>query len=250
MHTKAIVRKPGKNFSERVTTSNLGKPDFQKALKQHEAYRNALIRCGLELIVLEADERYPDGCFVEDTAIVTGEAAIIARPGAASRLGEELEISKVLSGFKKIEIIEEPGNVDGGDILRVKDHFYFGLSGRTNREGSRQLSAILAKYGYTSSETEVRSGLHLKSGIAWLGKDNFISTSEFSKTAGTSNIIIIDPGEEYSANCLLVNDFLLIPSGFPGSKRRIEALGCNIIELDTSEFRKMDGGLTCLSLLF
>jgi dimethylargininase len=89
MYSKAIVRRPGKNFAEGITTSNLGKPDFKKAIEQHSAYCDALTGCGLELIVLEADERYPDGCFVEDTAIVTGEVAVITKPGAASRMGEE-----------------------------------------------------------------------------------------------------------------------------------------------------------------
>jgi dimethylargininase len=89
MYSKAIVRRPGRNFAEGITTSILGKPDFEKALEQHSAYCDALTGCGLELIVLEADERYPDGCFVEDTAIVTGEVAVITKPGAASRMGEE-----------------------------------------------------------------------------------------------------------------------------------------------------------------
>jgi dimethylargininase len=101
MYTKAIVRRPGRNFAEGITTSILGKPDFKKALEQHSAYCNALIGCGLELIVLEADERYPDGCFVEDTAIVTEKVAVITRPGAASRMGEEAEISLILSEFRK-----------------------------------------------------------------------------------------------------------------------------------------------------
>jgi dimethylargininase len=250
MYPIAIVRKPGRNFSEGITTSNLGKPDFEKALEQHSAYCDALTGCGLELIVLEADERYPDGCFVEDTAIVTGEVAAITRPGAESRLGEEAEISKTLSEFRKIETIKFPGTLDGGDILRVENHFFIGISGRTNRDGARQLSAILSKYGYTASETEVESGLHLKSGIAYLGKGNFISVEGFSKIAGSSGIIISDPEESYSANCLAVNDFLVIPKGFPKSKKKIIELGYNIIELDMSEFRKMDGGLTCLSLLF
>jgi dimethylargininase len=250
MYTKAIVRRPGRNFAEGITTSNLGKPDFEKALEQHSAYCDALTRCGLELIVLEADERYPDGCFVEDTAIVTGEVAVIARPGAQSRMGEEAEISETLSEFRKIETIKLPGTLDGGDILRVENHFFIGISGRTNRDGARQLSTILSKYGYTASETEVGEGLHLKSGIAYLGKGNFISVEGFSKIAGSSGIIISDLQESYSANCLRVNDFLLIPRGFPKSKNKIVELGNNIIELDMSEFRKMDGGLTCLSLLF
>jgi dimethylargininase len=250
MYSKAIVRRPGRNFAEGITTANLGKPDFEKALEQHSAYCDALTACGLELIVLEADERYPDGCFVEDTAIVTSEVAVITRPGAASRMGEEAEISESLSEFRKIETVKLPGTLDGGDVLRVQNHFFIGISGRTNRYGARQLSAILSKYGYTASETEVGSGLHLKSGIACLGKGNFISVEGFSKMAGSSGIIILDQEESYSANCLPVNDFLLIPRGFPKSKKKIVELGYIIRELDMSEFRKMDGGLTCLSLLF
>lgn len=250
MYSKAIVRKPGRNFSDGVTTSNLGKPDFGKAIEQHAAYCDALIRCGMELILLEADDRFPDGCFVEDTAVVTKEAAIITRPGIASRMGEEIEISKILSEYKKIETIEHPGNVDGGDVLRVDNHFFIGISRRTSKEGARQLSDILSKYRYSSSEIEVGSGLHLKSGIAYLGKGNFISTGEFSKKIDFSNNILLDQDEKYSANSLLVNDFLLIPMGYPKSKKKITDLGYNIIEIDMSEFRKMDGGLTCLSLLF
>jgi dimethylargininase len=250
MYSKAIVRRPGRNFAEGITTANLGKADFEKALEQHAAYCDALRGCGLELIVLEADERYPDGCFVEDTAIVTSEAAVITRPGAASRMGEEAEISETLSEFRKIETVKLPGTLDGGDVLRVENHFFIGISGRTNKRGARQLSAILSKYGYTASETEVGSGLHLKSGIAYLGKGNFITVEGFSKMAGSSGIIISDPEESYSANCLPVNDFLLIPGGFPKSKKKIVEFGYIIIELDMSEFRKMDGGLTCLSLLF
>ena len=247
--TKAIVRRPGWNFAEGITTSGLGKPDFEKALEQHEAYCNALIRCGLDLIVLSADERFPDGCFVEDTAVVTGEAAIITRPGATSRLGEELEISKILRDFMKIERIEHPGTIDGGDVLRVGNHFYIGISERTNNEGAEQLSIILSKHGYRASKVPVASGLHLKSGVAYLGRDNFISDGGFPFTAG-SNVIITDQEERYSANCLRVNDFLLIPKGFPSAKMQILELGFDIIELDMSEFRKMDGGLTCLSLLW
>jgi len=249
MFTKAIVRRPGRNFSEGITTATLGKPVYGKALEQHAAYCEALNRCGLEVMVLEADERYPDGCFVEDTAVVTVEAAVITNPGAPTRQGEEAEISRVLARFRKIEKIELPGTLDGGDILRADNHFYIGISARTNRAGAAQLTAILTRYGYTSSEIEVASGLHLKSGIAYLGNGNFISVPEFKEIAGRSNMIITDQKESYSANCLAVNNHILIPRGFPESKRRIEELGYNTIELEMSEFRKMDGGLTCQSLL-
>jgi dimethylargininase len=245
----AITRKPGKNFSQGITVSNLGKADFEKVLVQHAAYCEALIQCGLEVITLEADERYPDGCFVEDTAVVTPEVAVITRPGAESRRGEEHEIRKVLEKYRKTEQIRAPGTLDGGDILRADRHFYIGLSQRTNREGAAQLAEILSAYGYTSSTIGVEAGLHLKSGIAYLGSGRFIGVEEFSFIAGPSNFILLSPEESYAANCLRINDYLIIPKGFPDSEKRLRALNYNIIELDTSEFRKMDGGLTCLSLL-
>ncbi len=250
MYSKAIVRRPGRNFTNGITTSGLGKPDYEKALDQHFAYCNALEKCGVELIILEADERYPDGCFVEDTAVVNSKLAVITNPGAVARRGEEVEISRVLSGFRSLEKIEFPGTLEGGDILKAENHYYIGHSGRTNQEGADQLAAILSKYGFTSSEIKVEAGLHLKSDIAYLRKGNFISTQAFSKIAQSGNYIILDQDESYSANCLLVNDMLLIPKGFPKSKTKIADLGYNIIELEMSEFRKMDGGLTCLSLLF
>ena len=249
MYSKAIVRKPGRNFAEGITSSGLGKPDFEKALLQHDAYCEALVRCGLELIIMEADERYPDGCFVEDTAIVTSEVAVITRPGAISRRGEENEIAKIISGFRKTERIVSPGTVDGGDVLRAEGHFYIGISGRTNREGARQLASILAGYGFSSSEVNVGSGLHLKSGIAYLSKGNFICTESLSGIKGINNFIITDENENYPANSLLLNDFLLFPNGFPATESKIRKLGYNVVGLDMSEFRKMDGGLTCLSLL-
>jgi len=250
MFTQAITRKPGRNFADGITTAELGKPDFEKALTQHEAYCNALKKCGLNVTILEADEKYPDGCFVEDTAIVTKEVAIITKPGDIARLGEEERIMEILSQHRKIETITLPGNVDGGDILRVNNHFYIGMSKRTNKEGALQLSAILNKYGYTSSEMPVKSVLHLKTGITYLGNNNYISIDEFWNSFANFNIIKLNKEENYSANCLLINDYLLIPKGFSKSKQKILDLGYQIIEIEMSEFGKMDGGLTCLSLLF
>lgn len=250
MYSKAVVRKPGSNFPLGITTSNLGKPDFEKALEQHAAYREALAGCGLEVTVLDADERFPDGCFVEDTAIVAPGVAIITRPGALSRRGEEAEIGMVLSGLMDTVTVVTPGTLEGGDVLRKDNHYYIGISERTNRAGASQLSSILSKHGFTASVAEVSAGLHLKSDIAYLGDGNVISTPAFSGLVPSANVIITEPEENYSANCMRVNEYLLIPRGFPKSKRKIEDLGYKIIELDMSEFRKLDGGLTCLSLLF
>lgn len=250
MYTNAIVRRPGRNFANGITTSNLGQPDFGKALEQHAAYCEALIRCGVELTVLDADDRYPDGCFVEDTAVVNSRVKVISRPGAETRRGEEEAIAHVLAGSGPVESITAPGTLEGGDVLRAENHYYIGISERTNAEGAGQLADILSKHGFTSSLIRVEAGLHLKSDIAYLGERNFISTPVFSKIAHPADTIILDPDEYYSANCLRVNDHLLIARGFPKSKSQILELGYSIIELDMSEFRKMDGGLTCLSLLF
>ena len=250
LFTKAITRKPGRNFASGITTSNLGKPDFSKALSQHQAYCAALEKCGLEVIVLDADERYPDGCFVEDTAVVFKEAAIITRPGAESRRGEEEEILKVLSGYRKIERLTDPATLDGGDILRAENHFYIGRSARTNTEGSRQFSAILKRYGYSSSEIPVNEGLHLKSGLEYIGNGTYVSTIDFSNSVKAERLVVLKPEENYSANCLLINGTLLVAKGYPDSLNQLTDLGYNILSLDMSEFCKMDGGLTCLSLVF
>lgn len=249
-YTKAVVRQPGKNFANGITTSNLGKPIYEKALEQHNLYCEALKESGVEVLVLEADERYPDGCFVEDTAVVTKEVAVITRPGDPARLGEEKKISDILSNYKSIETINAPGNLDGGDIMRVDNHFYIGITKRTNEEGARQLTGYLSKYGYTSSQVPVKNLLHLKTGVAYLGNNNFIAVDELTKEFPSSNVIALSEDESYSANCLRVNNNLLIPKGFPKSKKQIINLRYNIIEVEMSEFRKMDGGLTCLSLLF
>ena len=135
MYTKAIVRRPGKNFANGITTSNLGQPDFNKALEQHAAYCEALTKCGVELTVLDADERYPDGCFVEDTAVVNSRVKVISRPGAATRRGEEDEIARVLAASGPTESITAPGTLEGGDVLRAENHYYIGISERTNMRG-------------------------------------------------------------------------------------------------------------------
>lgn len=248
--TNAIVRQPGKNFADGITTSNLGKPSYEKALEQHNAYCEALKKCGLDVTVLEADERFPDGCFVEDTAVVTKEVAIISRPGDPSRIDEVEKISEELSKHKKTERIVAPGFLDGGDIMRVENHFYIGLTKRTNIEGANQLESILNKYGHTASTVNVDKILHLKTGIAYLGDGNFIAVKQLAEKFSPSKIIVLDPEESYSANCLKINNYLLVPKGFPKSKAKILELGYDIIEVEMSEFRKMDGGLTCLSLLF
>lgn len=248
--THAIVRQPGPNFAEGLTNAQLGKPNFELARVQHAAYCSALEGCGLQLTILEADPHCPDGCFVEDTAIVTEEVAIITRPGDPSRRGEPERIAEVLRQHKPIERIIAPACVEGGDVMRVGQHFYIGLSQRTNEGGVQQLSQILAQYGYTSSTIPVQGVLHLKTGITYIEQDTFVTTAEFVEHFAEFAPIQVSPQEAYAANCLRINERVLLPSGFPQVKQTLLKCGFSLIELELSEFEKMDGGLTCLSLLF
>lgn len=252
MFTRAIVRKPANTFANGITTSDLGKPDFELAQKQHDAYCKALIKCGLELIILDADPNYPDSCFVEDTAVVTKDFGIITRPGDNRRLGEEVEIKKVLEPLLKLYAIEEPGTLDGGDIMQADNKFYIGLSDRTNMEGAEQLSNILRENSYEALSIKVKDILHFKTGINYLGDNNLLVQERFMqlKDLQSYNLTSIYEGEKYAANSLRVNDFVLVPKGFPKTLESIKKLGYQTIELDLSEYQKMDGELSCLSLRF
>jgi len=252
MFSKAIVRRPAETFANGITTSGLGKPDYHLALKQHDAYCEALIKCGLELTILDADPNFPDSCFVEDTAVVTKNFGIIARPGDIRRLGEEIEIKKVLEPLLKLYTIEEPGKLDGGDVMQVDNKFYIGLSGRTNLQGVSQFSEIVKQYHFETFSIPVCNILHFKTGVNYLGENNLLLHSNFCSKDDLKvyNQIIVDKNEEYAANSLRINDYVLIPKGFTKTKSAIEKLGYKTIILDLSEYQKMDGGLSCLSLRF
>lgn len=236
-----------------LSTAGLGTPDPELALIQHAGYVQALAACGLAVTVLQADERYPDSTFVEDTALLTGECAIITRPGAPPRRGETESIRPVLAEFyAEIEEIRAPGTVEGGDIMMVGDHFYVGLSARTNPEGARQVIEILTRYGLSGSTVSFGEMLHLKTGIAYLENDTIAATSEYMEIEAFRKFkrIEIDADEAYAANCLWLNGTVLVAAGFPKAAGRIAAAGYPTIEVEVSEFRKLDGGLSCLSLRF
>ncbi len=256
MFTKAIVRTPGTNFAAGLTTVDLGAPDLERAVEQHGAYCQALESCGLNLVRLAPDEEHPDSTFVEDTAILTARGAVITRPGAPSRLGETKDIAPLIRDyFSNIHIIEEPGTLDGGDICEAGEHFFIGLSQRTNEQGAQQLAGFLESFGYSSSLIDIRGVsniLHLKSGIAYLGSQRLLVIESLKgvKEFSSYDLIGLDSREAYAANCLLINDKVLIADGFPATRRALEYMDYQIIALDMSEFQKMDGGLSCLSLRF
>ncbi len=253
MFKRAIVRRPGQSMVKGLTSFDLGKPSVELALLQHEAYVEALKTCGLGVVVLEADERYPDSTFVEDTALLTPTCAIITNPGALSRKGETGVIKEVLQDYyTNIEVVQEPGTVEGGDIMMVGSHFYIGLSDRTNEEGAKQVIAFLEKYGLSGSTLSVGDMLHLKSGIVYLEHNTVAATGDFLKVEEFQkfNILKIDEDESYAANCIWVNGNVLVAKNFPKTAKTIADAGYPTIELDVSEFRKLEGGLSCLSLRF
>lgn len=254
--THAIARLPARSFSQGLTSSNEGEPSFEKALDQHAAYCEALRSCGLTAEVLGPSLEYPDSTFVEDTAILAERVTIITRPGAASRLGEIELIRKTVQSYRaEVMQITAPGSVDGGDVCQADEHFFIGLSARTNVEGARQLSAILRAHGYSSSTVDIRGQsrlLHLKSGIAYLGNSRLVIAPELSAVPEFQafELIEVPSAELYAANCVHINDHVLIAAGYPQTAKAVDSRGLASLILDVSEFRKMDGGLSCLSLRF
>jgi len=253
MFTYAIARKPGPNFAQGLTTAvNKEPPKYKILVNQHEEYIAALKSIGLEVILLEALPDHPDAYFVEDTAVVAANVAVITNPGADARKGEEETIAPVLAKYRKTEKIRPPGTVDGGDVLQVGKHFFIGVSERTNHEGASQLSRILKGSGHTYTIVTVGEGLHFKSSVNYVGKNTLLVTDDFAghDQFKQYDTITVDREESYAANTLFINDHLLIPRGYPGMRKKLEVLGFKIVELDTSEVRKMDGGLTCMSIRF
>ncbi len=236
-----------------LTTAKLGKPDFELACEQHQNYIEALKTCGLKVDILEADEDYPDSTFIEDVALLTPHCTVITIPGVPSRKGEVDGVIKTIEKYyDNIEFIQEPATIEPGDIMMVGDHYYIGISERTNLEGARQMKKILEKYNMGATNIELTEMLHLKTGLAYLENNNLVATGEFLSSPSFSqfNIIEIEKDESYAANCIWVNDKVIIPKGYPNAKRKIENCGYEILEVDVSEFRKLDGGLSCLSLRF
>lgn len=258
MFKRIIARVPGKSLSDGISGegTNLGRPDYTKAIVQHEYYINALTKTGVDVHILPPMEEFPDSCFIEDNALCTSKCVIISRPGAETRREEvqSPDLRAMLEQFyDHIEEIKAPGTIEPGDIMMVGDHYYIGLSARTNKEGAKQMIDILEKYGLSGETVEMKEMLHLKTGVNYLEHNNLLIAGEFKEDPRFEkfNKIEIPEDEAYAANCIWVNDYVIVPAGYPKVKKAIEDLGIyKVLEVDTSEFRKVDGGLSCLSLRF
>ena len=253
MFSNAIVRTPCKNMVSGITTSTLGSPNYDLAIVQHERYIATLESCGVSVTVLDKEEDYPDSTFVEDTALITPECAILTNPGALSRKGEVDSIRDALAEhYSELEEIKAPGTLDAGDVMMVANHYYIGLSARTNPEGAKQLIAILEAHGLSGSTVAMGSILHLKTGLSYLENNSLIIASGFLQEAQFKSFdqISIPDEESYAANAIWVNSKVIVAAGFPTSQAAIELAGHETLALNMSEFQKLDGGLSCLSRRF
>ncbi len=254
--TRAIVRPPSANFADGLTTVSRGVPDVTRALAQWNAYVEALSACGLSIETLREQPAYPDATFVEDTAVIVPGLAVFTRPGAASREGEVTTMREAVTrAIDATRDIIGPGTLDGGDVCEHGTHLYIGISHRTNEEGARQLAEHVATVGFTASTIDIRgidAILHLKSGLVSIDDNLLVAIDELAAhpALGRESVLRVSAREAYAANCVRVNDRVLVAAGFPLFTSELRRLGFDPLLLSMTEFQKMDGGLSCLSLRF
>lgn len=226
--------------------------DLAKAEQQHRAYQDVLAKCGARVISLPAEPALPDSMFVEDPAIVFDELAIIFPLGTESRRPESASIAHALAEFRKLARVELPGQVEGGDLLRIGRKLFAGLSTRTNAEGIRQLAALLAPYNYEVLSVPVTGCLHLKSAVTYIGRNTLLANRAWFDPSPLAGFdwIGVAPDEPHAANALAIGDTVIFPASFPQTRARLEARGFPVTPLDISELQKAESGLTCSSLLF
>lgn len=251
---KAITRPPGIRLADcELTYLERAPIDLQRARSQHRAYESALRQFGIDVLSLPADDDHPDACFVEDTAVLLGQLAVMLRPGAASRRGEIEPIARVLGATHDLRRIEAPGTIDGGDVLQADHALYIGVTdgGRTNREGAEALRVIAMQAGYDVHVVPFHGCLHLMSAVSYLGDRSVIIDRRCVDAASFSPLRAIDvaPNEPQGANVLDIGDALLVAASAPKTATALRKRRYTVHSLDISEFEKAEAGLTCLSLL-
>jgi dimethylargininase len=247
----AVVR-PVPDSYDRCVRTRVEKIDVPRARRQHAEYCAALQELGLKLIWVKGDNALPDSCFVEDTAVVFGEKAVICNISVKSRVKEVIEVSKVLEELKETYYVEPPAIIDGGDVLEIEDRVFVGLSARTNLHAVLQLRRILENSHLEIVPVKVHNVLHLKSACTYLGDNCVILSEGYFNTdlLGDLRKTVVPRGEEYAADCLAINGTVFMAKGYPKTRKLIEDEGFSVKELDVSEFRKGDGALTCLSIIW
>ncbi len=226
--------------------------DLARAIEQHQAYENALKSLGARVISLPGRPEFPDGMFVEDPAIVLDELAVICRMGSEVRRKETASIAEALNEFRELKWMFAPATLEGGDVMRVGQTLYAGVSRRSNCEGSAQLAELIGPFGYRVVPVAVSGCLHLKSAVCPLGDATLLANREWIDADAFRDFKIVDvPHDEpCAANVLRIADTVLIPASFPITRERLESAGFNVMQLDISELQKAEAGLTCSSLIF
>ena len=226
--------------------------DVALACQQHLHYQQALAKLGCTVLSLPAEAELPDAVFVEDTALVLDELAVMTRPGAASRRAEVASVAEILARYRPLATIAAPATLEGGDILRHGRSIYVGLSARSNPEGIRQLADLVADHGYAVQAVPMFGCLHLKSAVTLVDDDTVLVHPGWIDPGvfASFRVIEIDAREPHAANALRVGAGLVYPSCFPRTLERLCSAGIVVSTVDVSELQKAEGAVTCCSLLF
>jgi len=250
--TVAITREVSSRFDECELTHIDRTPiDVNIARAQHHEYINALAALGCQIVELPAETDLPDSVFVEDTAFILPEVAVITRPGADSRKPETESIIHALSPYLPLVHVTAPATVDGGDVLVLGKNIYIGLSTRSTGPFLEQLQSLLDNYGYKVFGAEMHDCLHLKTAVTrvddktLLINKNWVSPSYFTGF----DLIEVDPSEPFAANCLPIGDGIIYPTSFPKTRAILEARGYKIQAVAVDELAKAEGAVTCCSLI-
>jgi dimethylargininase len=250
--TIAVTRKVSPYFDECEITHIERVPiDIEVARAQHDEYVNALKRVGCRVIELPEEPDLPDSVFVEDTAFILPEVAVITRPGADSRKPETESIARALSPYRPLLRITEPATLDGGDVLVLDKTIYVGLSTRSNNHAVEQLDALLGKFGYRAIGIELNGCLHLKSAVTRVDDSTLLVNKnrvDISRFDGF-DLIEVDASEAYAANCLPINGRIIYPTAFPRTRRKLEEKGFRVVTVNLDELAKAEGAVTCCSLI-
>lgn len=250
--TLAITREPA-GALEACELTYVGRQEIDpcRLAAQHEAYRAALAGCGARVVVLPAVEGLPDSVFVEDTAVVLDELAVVARPGVASRRDEAALMEPELARLLPVARVAPPATLEGGDVMRVGRRLYVGLSQRTNRAGAEALRELVGPHGYEVVAVGVRACLHLKTACTAVDDETILLNPEWVDEDAFRglNTLAVHPDEPWAANTLRLGRTLFVNAATPRTAERLARLGHRLLALDVSEFSKAEGSLTCMSLI-
>ncbi len=226
--------------------------DVARAHAEHHQYEDLLRRLGLEVIELPPLDELPDAVFVEDTAVVVDEAAVLARPGAASRAPEVESVGHALSRWRRVVQLGGTGTLDGGDVLRADGQFYVGISRRTSPEGATALGEALAPFGYGVTPVAVTGCLHLKTAASYLGEGRMLVHRPWfdARLLAGFELFDVPTSEAWGANVLVLGTDAVMPAGFPGTRALLQRLGLRTHEVAFTELLKAEAGVTCESIIF